>query len=331
MGRTDQQPTRAVSIAPRVQRFLIIALAFLVFLSGCRGGAKTRDVIPENTVPPAPVITISTPEPTREPTREMTQTATATLKPTVLPSRTATQEPTKFPTLPAETFRRSVIELLSTNGGCELPCWLGIEKGDAVDKVIALFARLGETPYMEWHAYDYSVSLDDFNFVDMDVKFYVDDNQIVQRIQVMLSEPVRFQEYHAVLEERFSLQSVLARYGKPSEVLFAAPPQIEPSSVRGYVLFVIYDEQDFGIVYDGVTGIEDPMRLCDLETINVGLGEIFLYAHEPRRNIPELNDSQFMELQPLEQVTNLTLEDFYQAFSSPNSSECIESPLEIWQ
>ena len=154
-----------------------------------------------------------------------------------------------------------MFELLSTNGGCDFPCWWGIRRGDPIEKAAAITSPLGKG-YVRSRTYWYSLGLGESSFSDLQITYQVDEASYVERMVVELLQPTAYPHLRDMLEEQFSSESVLARYGKPSEVLFAVAPLVEPGPYRSYLVLLIYEEQDFGIAYGGFTKIDDPLRIC---------------------------------------------------------------------
>lgn len=303
------------------QRLLQVVLFVLTIvpLSGCGDGQSTQ-ITASDTLHPL----------TLTPTRE-------TPRPTLTPSSTETATPqptwTPVPTLPVETRKQNLIELFSTNGGCDFPCWWGVSSGDPIQKVSELASVVGDSlDVYRGFLYSYTLSLGTLNTPDLDVNYYVDANHIVQRMEIILDQPARFTDYYNAFAERLSLASLLNRYGKPSEVLLLVAPRSEPGpSPRAYVLFLIYDIEGFGIAYRGSVDSEDPLRICSIKLDDYHLQYILLYLQEPRQQIGELNRFHLAELHPLDEVTSMSLDEFYMMFSEPMNNECIEIFTDPWQ
>jgi hypothetical protein len=293
------------------------ALLFIILLLvGCTTAAGTVSVT--STTFPSPSETIHEPP-----------------QPTIKPASTATVQPTWTPvaTLPVEIRKQNLIELFSTNGGCDFPCWWGISSGDSIQNVSELALVVGESLHIyRGFLYSYGLSLGDLDTPDLDVNYSVDANQIVQRIEISLNQPSRFWDYHEAFEERLSLAGVLGHYGKPSEILFLVTPRFEPGETpRPYTLFLIYDMQGFGIVYRGLVDSEKPLQVCSIKINDYRLQSISLYLQDPRSKIAEINRFNSTEFQPLEQVTSMSLDNFYGIFSEPEATQCIEISVDVWQ
>jgi hypothetical protein len=300
------------------QKFLCSSALLLaaLLISGCAIAEMAQGSASDTPLPPTLIST-----------RE-------TIQPIIEPSSTASvaQTPTSVPLvkLPVEIQKQNLIELFSTNGGCDFPCWWSISPGDSIQKVSELAPMIGKSLRSDGPFFYYTISLDDLNAPDLDINYYVDSNQIVQRMEITLSFPSRFRDYHIAFEKRLSLSSLLRHYGKPSEVLLLVAPLGSSDIPREYALFLLYDVQDFGVVYTGLVDSEDPIRICSIKINDYHLKDILIYLKNPRQNIAKLNRLYVHDLKSLNEVASMDMDDFYQAFSAPSSTECIETDIEKW-
>ena len=305
-------------------------LAILMLLSyGCNAPVEREYIEASPTLAITPTLLIEstltlTPEsvPTSRNTL-MTETPTPTNEPTWTP----------VPTLSQEEKRMNLLELLSPNRDCEFPCWWGVRPGTSIQEALSLSSILGESPSIygagQRKQYSYHLSLDELNLSDLDVVFYEKEG-IVQRIGVRLEKPPRLTDYLDAFEKILSLSSVLSHYGQPTDVLLMVKPRVERDSSIGYVLSLIYESSGFGIEYSGVVDAEEPIRICPIKLSNYHLGSIRL----------QLQDSQAMSsyrielyeqgFEPLENVTSMDLDTFFQAFSSSENDSCIETSIDEW-
>lgn len=293
---------------------LFVCAIGILFFSGCNVAESTRTFPPAS--PSYPTLTQVTTEVASQPSLNFTQTPAWTPVVTLLP----------------EIKKQNLMELFSTNGGCDFPCWWGVGPGDSIQKIAELGRFVGKSLNQDASSYYYTLSLDNLNSADFDVNFYVnDDNESVQRIEVSLLEPSRFRDYHDAFNEHLSLSGLLSRFGKPSDVLLIVQPLGGPGVAREYFLYLLYDQQNFGAAYWGVVDFEDPIHICSMSVDDHHLKGIFLALQEPQRKIIELNRFSMHLFMPLEQVTSLSLDDFYRIFSSPESSDCIETKIGHWE
>jgi hypothetical protein len=231
-----------------------------------------------------------------------------------------------------EIRKQNLIELFSTNGSCDFPCWWGISPGDSVQKVHELASMVGKSPHLTGaYLYSYTLSLDTLKTADFYMKYYVDSNQLVQRIEISLGAPSRFRDYYTAFEERLSLPSLLSRYGPPSDVLLLVTPLGGPNIPREYAMFILYEAQDFGVVYTGLVDSDDPIQICSIKINDYHLKGILLYLKDPRQNIAELNQLYMHDFKPLDEVTSMKIDDFYRDFSAPSTIKCIKTSLENWK
>jgi hypothetical protein len=303
------------------RRFLQVALFVLAIISlaGCDGVQTAQ--IPASDTPLGLAFTTTSETPGPTPTPSSTETATPQ------------SSWTPVPTLPVEIRKQNLIDLFTTNGGCDFPCWWGVSPGDPIQKVSELAPVVGESPNVyKGFLYSYTLSLSTLNTPDLDVNYHIDANQIVQHMEIILDQPSRFRDYYDAFAEQLSLASLLKRYGKPSEVLLLVTPRSEPGpSPRAYVLFLIYDVEGFGIVYRGSVDSEDPLRICSIKLTDYRLQSVLLHLQDPRQKIGELNRSHLAELQPLDEVTLMNRDEFHRVFSEPQPNQCIEISTDPWQ
>lgn len=293
---------------------LFVCAIGILFFSGCNVAESTP------TFPPAllshPTLTQVSTEAASQPSLNFTQAPAWTPVVTLLP----------------EIKKQNLVELFSTNGGCDFPCWWGVSPGDSIQKIAELGRSVGKSLNQDGLSYYYTLSLDSINSADFDVNFYVNDhNEGVQRIEVSLLEPSRFRDYHDAFNEHLSLSGLLSRFGKPSDVLLIAEPLGGPGVAREYFLYLLYDHQNFGATYWGTVDFEDPIRICSIRVEDHHLKGIFLSLQEPQREIIELSRFSMHQFMPLEQVTSFSLDDFYRIFSNPENSDCIETEIGYWE
>jgi hypothetical protein len=302
------------------------------FFVGCHLVDLGKQTTPPIKTDSPPVVSIypSTPSATALPTITDTaipDTPTHTVGPSSTPTRTATWTP--VPTLSEEVRKENLIDLFTTNGDCQYPCFWGVRPGEPFSKVFTLASYLGESPSLYENQYSYHISLDEFNFPDFDVVF-IEKNGLVEKITARLAEAVRHPDYMEAFNMSLSLSSMMTRYGQPDHVLLQIQPRAEKDSPIGYRLYLLYIREGFAVWYDGVVNSEDPIRVC-----------VFLEDYHLEDSGLELQDSMEMEtLQeellkkgflPIDEVTSMSSEDFYRIFSSKENRQCIETTIDHWQ
>lgn len=266
-------------------------------------------------------------------------------------------------TLPAESNRLSpqaedalLVEMLQTNGGCELPCWWGITPGVTNwSEVQRRFLSYGKST-VDWTTSDlgtgHGASLfgrhDPYPF-DYVLKpiFYERDDR-VHLIGVFghalggstwRTAGWPMPQHLAQDWQRYALSQVLARFGKPSQVrlhYWAEKDEI-------YSLAVIYDQLGILVEYIGAeqyTFAEDGRPTTILICLtSKPITDINLWLQAPGAEPPlaeifsrfggGYHSMPFGEPLPsLEEATQMSLETFYETYLDPNAQLCLETTTE---
>jgi len=135
-------------------------------------------------------------------------------------------------------------------------------------------------------------------------------------------------EYFAQDWQRYSLDSVLGRYGQPSQVFIALLVGTEAS---GYGLLLLYDHLGIAVRYSGsatIIGYEPTiLRACPRYD---EVSPIILWLQSPQQGTPllqhALTPEEMPEFRPLEEATGMSVETFYETFRDPHSGVCLEGP-----
>ena len=225
---------------------------------------------------------------------------------------------TPLPTLEGEELDVAVAELLANPMNCDLPCWWG-----AIPDVTTVN--------------DIKHAMSPYNF---DIhEYYDEDEQIHLRIRIGNVEEqgdyeinIVYSFYDTILKNvtvyySQSISEVLTKYGQPDGVFLATGIAPAPMPVRLNLVY-LQESMAFGYVVDG-TGKNHKIEGCfaaDLGVVHLRQpGSITSY--KDFRPIFEA-DRKYL---PLEEATDLTMDDFMQQFSDPNQPQCIETPIELWE
>jgi hypothetical protein len=257
--------------------------------------------------------------------------ATVTLfPPTTIPTIT----PTPVPTLTMEERVQFIEEMLSTNGDCELPCWWG-------GKIVP-----GQTTLTEASRFLNSRGVShDVESGKLDAVFSVpftpamasweyntrliitgEENGVVQSIKLVgdtyTGEPTdRFQ---SIWHKHYAWDHILTNLGTPSEILVAINSANYADPAR-YGLTLIYENIGLMITYVGPAEemSEAGIRACP-NFDKLTLISVMLVPVNQGRNLAE--DKQMADpfSHPLEEITGMSVEVFYETFINSNASACFE-------
>ena len=280
-----------------------------------------------NTIPVLPTATGTT-TPSNTPTKRPTRTITPTLSPTL----TETPTLTPLPTIAQSEVHDYVIGMIETNGGCELPCWWGITPGETTwgeaKQIIETFTEVEYRVYAEVDesGKPYELVIADWVYVLSETP-----RKVVSAAIYSINGQITDTKYSLSPEanDRYLLHQVLTEYGEPARTLILPMWAIPLSSSLDIVL--LYDNR-FYVHYmiEGEVKDEEFMSYC-------------IPAHDLRVNIETWSDDYDMTikkiqerwygsaeeiwLKPINEYTDMTEDMFYDAFSSPDTYECILVPL----
>ncbi len=287
---------------------------------------------------------------TLQPTKRPTSTLTPSLRPVIEVSPTKTGNsvtamvtPTMTPLPPLTTTEEALafaIDMQKTNGGCELPCWWGITPG----KTLGRDARLMLSPLKNFgESYVVNVTkppklVDTFDLRDysnMSVRLETKESEVqpvdILEVSSLISDADRSSQYDTSWQ-RYYLNDLFARLGMPSEVWLGFGRHTgdadtrPPESVPYYWgLYIYYDDLGLSVEYAGPAIKGNPNRACfsfsQLKTLNVVVQQ---------HSVSGPPGEPFGEVHPLQEVTNLSLEKFYQTVKDSKDVVCVESPAKYW-
>lgn len=305
-------------------------LLVLLFLMSC----SPKDVLSPTAVP-------ETLEPRPAPTSTFIPTPVPS--PTTIPL-TATPVPTPVTPVPTwlpEEQEAYLLDLIETNNDCRLPCLFGIQPGISTWEEI----RSVERPfhfrgvyrpddngflYLHSHVQDKITHLDAaFSGSGPSIE------HITAAAYIFLPSDPRYSPAMARAARGYSLPNILAEYGKPSRIrLYVQGPTLSDSrSLAELLLF--YDHLGFGIHYFFVNIVtQDPInsavRIC-LRDKRLESLKLYLQAPDDRTPLEKMIQTAVGDkffpydwLKPLEEVTSLSIEDFYKRFTRSPIIDCFD-------
>lgn len=283
------------------------------------------------------------------------ETWVASLATLPLPSETATvtQIPspisptlTPFSKLTSEESVRELFELLENNGDCQLPCLLGYTPGvstrEEMKNFFSQFVSVDSSEIVidkvrdddgKWNAVG-------FYFRHLDVYFDIgltsyEDATLSTAFALDSASRHKWHPSYRDTMNYFMLPNILANYGAPSQVsilTYRNDPQRPDITAWPFFLFVLYQDQGFYILYEMnrvSTGVE--FRGCPAESFV----SIATWSPGDNETFNMLTDATVLgnylsDYKSISDSTSMDLDDFYQEFSNPDNTTCVDTPIDVW-
>jgi hypothetical protein len=258
---------------------------------------------------------------------------------------------TSPPNLPTEEQATFMVNLLTDNQGCDLPCWWGIEPGrTSWNDAQRAWASIDHLTTVRSQAegsvrYDVAFSIESNGVPNLLLRFQVDAG-IVNRIYVFadnLNSPpdsVGYAPGFTAAMQRYSIRPILSHHGVPSEVILGlrAGP-VEAGAPWMYALLVAYEPQGIAVYNrgEGMATSGDLLRVCPRED-QVHLIQLNLQSAQSTSPVMEfVNETQHVDekhadgtFQSFEAATELSLHNLVELLSPNVGNSCFESPASLW-
>lgn len=338
-------------------RILVIGLSLILVilsLGSCdRSGDIPTETTPTTTVFPNPlaVSTASAFANSATPNKVVTSILTSTKETTPIPISSPTDR--EVPTQSAEHARVRLVELLANNGGCQLPCFWGITPGETTAQqarnILAPLSSLSD--YNAFHPKSgtilLSYGLKKNQMLDVFISYLEDQNNVygvsfeardLIKLVDQQSGGYAFQDVFDSPDfgeklDFYMLNQVLKVHGRPSSVLLTTWGKI-PSPRYGqenFKLILLYPERGIAVQYTTEMRVDGDTIVGCLANAHVEMG---LFPPGDADNFYQqlaLTDwqSRITYYKPLEDVTSMSVDDFYEAFRQ-SRDECLVTPANLW-
>jgi len=324
---------------PIVKITILLGCLFGLALNGCVSDsteAVATPVIPTNQVPQTrPVIT-------GEPTEGFAKTLTPTTSPTPILTNTPTYIASIIPTLNSVDAKQLLNRMLSGNGGCKLPCWWGIYPGetrwaDTRATLNSFVERVEEQTFTEQG--------DDGNAHTINLAYVYFERGVlspvfslempgyfsVQSVDGIVDSVLAYQD----TTSRFNLSDLLTEYEQPTEV-YINTTSASPTGKVPFSLVAYYAEEGILAFYhDNASVVGDKIHFCAKEKAPINLQTWFpssITNQKVKQEFIVALDYWIFDtgLYPIQDVSNLTVEQFYLNFEDRNNTSCIITPSNRW-
>jgi hypothetical protein len=256
------------------------------------------------------------------------------------------------PTLSIEDTALRLQGLLKSNGNCLLPCLWGIAPGISTARdgqvILEPLSSISLFTFFDSNhgTIDLLITLDDLDvLINVSLLTYP-NNEIVGRIRFEARAMQEMADNHTLVHvfnsdefgeliNIYTISQILSEYGRPFSVLIstlAEPlPQERGGDTGDFRLILLYPSQGILVNYN-----------TNIHVIGENVAGCITNAHVELELFPSGNEEQFLanldpslqediqdNFEPLDEVTNMTIDDFYQLYRYPND-ECLESPSVLW-
>lgn len=318
--------------------FILLQIVLVLFvLSGCGPQINT----PEQSLSVTPVIP-STPTMTEiivatpQPTNSLTPTAPATLSPE------------------QEQVYSELLELVSTNGGCELPCLWGLTPGlstfQDAQAILDPFSAVANSyftgdkggititypidnlflQFFLRHSTLQDSSLEENTIGLLYVSTYMYERVIKENGELLLNEMYDTEAYKEIMSA-YTLSAMLSKFGPPADIIVRAEADESPSPERVFLTILYPDKGIFATYKMQGERADNDLSACpansfvELWLLPESVGE----KYEVLLSSIENWEGNLAQTQPLEQATEMTIDEFYQTFKD-SSDACLQTPFDMW-
>ncbi|MBI1800891.1 MAG: hypothetical protein HYR71_04600 [Chloroflexi bacterium] len=158
-------------------------------------------------------------------------------------------------------------QMLRTNGGCELPCWWGINPGQTTSQAVEEFFRLHAIPFGS-NAESIGTSFlipptDDEKSYSLTLDFFV-ENKTVQFIRVhsrIVQELPDSSHRFSREWQSYAWYQIMSEYGMPTQVTLFFIPVIERNAFAAYELGLIHKTKGITITYTALAQVDAQSRV----------------------------------------------------------------------
>lgn len=319
-------------------------LFYIIFLIGCASPQEYEPTQVVTVQASTTVVATQLIEPAITETALTAPTATRMLTPTqtLLPTSTsapATPTPTPTttpaPTLSVQDEGLLLSELMTSNGGCKLPCWWGIVPGESDEQAVRdTFASRGIDDWIA--SFDgtyrlmnlgYPYSNSSYYASDVGLQLWVEDG-LIQFIDVEGRRRPGEEGYLFTQDwQQYRPSEMFRQFGLPSYVALVAEIPADPGP-HYYQLALSYPSVGIEIRYiiRPLTSSSGEDQVC-AGFEHVDFIHLILYPPERVADVPigiAPNHPDAYTSVSWETVTGKDLETFYQTFQAADASSCVD-------
>lgn len=290
----------------------IIALFCSLWLTGCD---SSSNVLP-NPISTTHFVSIeqfptATTDISASKTKRATISPTHTSLPTTTPISSAIWTPQ--PTLRIEEAQKFVVDLVATNGNCQLPCWWGITPGESTWEETNHFLAAFATNIRVLQENLYGVTYD-----------YLPDNISEGKVGATISVESGIVQTIST-DVFYPLDQILREYGQPDEVrIFVDAQSID--ALAPFVLALYYEQLGFLATFRGTAEKGSTSQICPT-SIGENQTVWFLWSPQLEISFEKAGRRALLFVSPadrpfrvLEEATNISVQEFYETYRNPGAA-----------
>ncbi|MBV6395161.1 MAG: hypothetical protein HFACDABA_00732 [Anaerolineales bacterium] len=239
--------------------------------------------------------------------------------------------PTPIPAIP-HSAQQQLFSILANNGGCELPCFLGIVPGTTLwsdaQTILEEFSwikPIPQDPYASTTALtsyttdiytSYEVTLDGYIKVEVDNKNVVQN--IVFRSEIKQSGNLGTRDRHL---SWYSMSEILKRHGIPDAIYL-----YYTNRTLVYTIDMIYEKQKFVVEYTGLASLNTDYSytLCpDFGDGSISYFKIGVAKLSSQDDVKLIMGNRFWEsMHLLEEITQINYEEYFTLINNFDIPAC---------
>ncbi len=292
------------------------------------------------------------------PTFHLNYTETISVSQTNIINVTEMSTLTSMPTVTSNNTREILVDLLSNNGGCELPCLLGLQNKADNESAIESYLDYFNNGAFTKKSSDLQVDVDkDLGIIGVNISISNErtasiilmskwDNQTDKKL--LHIETFSNNNHELDLEEKegegidlvsyYSLKNILKTYGAPTQVLLAPIP-IDPGypkPFRPFSLVLYYENHHFVIQYVSEGQEINGNYTGCLPTTYL---DVFTWSPQHPLSITDatsnlsgigINGIDFSYFKKIDEATPYSIPEFYKLFGNSDYN-CLETPKSLWR
>ena len=268
---------------------------------------------------------------TPRPTLLPTDIHTATRMP--LPNNTSTPLRTPLPTLTLRQSVEKINELNVTNGGCQLPCWWGlIPAKTKISEAFDLLSTFSEFEQGEnGNFYENGKEHSATNFT----VYYLNSSK-KESWRLLLSVSDELISSIEILppdtQQNYKLNQILTTFGMPNQIYVSAQPDSQTNVLDPARIILDYGALGIWAVFEfPVTKNTKTMVICPRP-----VGARLSLWDPTVKNSNSISIEEFVDRitgfspHKLEDVSEMSIQGFYNNFKNANPENCLETPIDLW-